>query len=347
VNNDSLQDEFKEEVLRLFALEAVEWIKQTKAAVSELEGAPPGERAGVLYEVILRSLTNLKGSAATVELPSIGNLAFMLVPLLQNMQRDQQLNTGDYYAALHQGLDALSSVTQILALAETKGLVMEDLETVTRRQADALQNAVAKARAGQGSLSEAPKPEPHSIEALKILEALLRLKRGPSLDSKTRNLAEFVLRKLHGSPDIDSATILRVSVMCTVQELEQLDERFLEETRQRSSTISTTLAALTTDPLDTARLQETIQEVLRDIALLYERARTVDAREVLRFLHGLEIFLLIILYKGVEIPPQRFEAVASRVGTLIPLAEDWVEAGRTERLEIEKVVTEMMASTLS
>ena len=343
----SLQDEFKEEVLRLFALEAVEWIKQTKAAVSELEGAPPAERASVLYEVILRNLTNLKGSAATVDLPSIGNLAFMLVPLLQRMQQDQRLNNGDYYGALHQGLDALSSVTQILALAETKGLVMEDLETVTRRQADALQSAVAKARAGHDTFSEMPKTAPQSIEALKLTEALWRLKRAPSVGSKTRNPAEFVLRKIHASLDTDSATILRVSVMCTLQELEQLDERFLDETRQRSSTIGAGLTGLMADPTDTSHPQETIQEALRDTALLYERARTVEAHEILSFLHGLEMFLLTALYKRVDIPAQRFEAVASHIGTLVALAEEWVEAGRTERQEIEQIVTEMMPSTLT
>ena len=34
-----VEDEFQEEVLRLFALEALEWIRQVKAALLELEGA--------------------------------------------------------------------------------------------------------------------------------------------------------------------------------------------------------------------------------------------------------------------------------------------------------------------
>jgi chemotaxis protein histidine kinase CheA len=346
VDSNSLQDDFKEEVLRLFALEAVEWIKQTKAAVSELEGNPPPERANILFEVTLRNLTNLKGSAATVDLPSIGNLAFMLVPLLQNMQQDQRFNTGDYYGALYQGLDALSSVTQILGLAETKELVMDDLETVTRRQADALQNAVAKARAGHGFSREKLEPERHSAEALKVIEALMQIKRAPSVASETnRGLAEFVLRKIHSSRDAESATILGVSVMCTIQELEQLDEKFLEEARHRSSTISTTLSALSGEPPDTPDYEKKTREALRDIALLYERARMVQADGICRFLHGLEIFLLTALYKRAPILPQRFEAVASRVGTLIALAEEWVEAGRRERKEVEKALAEMMAST--
>jgi chemotaxis protein histidine kinase CheA len=338
-----LQDDFKEEVLRLFALEAVEWIKQTKAAVSELEGGPPADRANILYEVILRNLTNLKGSAATVDLPSIGNLAFMLVPLLQHMQQGQELNAGDYYRALHQGLDALSSVTQILALAETKGLVMEDLETVTRRQADALQNAVAKARAVH-TLTEKPQSDAQSIEGLKIVEAVCELKQAGSVSSRTRNLAELVLRKIHGSLDVDSATILRVSVMCAVQELEQHDERFLEETRKRSSTISTALSGLFTEPEGTVHRQKTLRKALRDVAILYERAGTIHADEIRQFLHGLEMFLLIVLYKRIEIPAQRFEAVAGRVGALIAQVEGWVDVGRTERKDLEKAVTEMMAS---
>src|SRR5688572_21668514 len=98
-----IEGEFQEEVLRLFAVEALDWLGQTKAALLELEDVPSAERAHTLYEIVLRNLTNLKGSAATVDLPSMGNLAFMLVPLLQDMQKDQDITNSNYYEALEQG----------------------------------------------------------------------------------------------------------------------------------------------------------------------------------------------------------------------------------------------------
>src|SRR6185503_9771912 len=113
VHVNPIEGEFQEEVLRVFALEALEWIRQIKVALLELEGTPDAAQAQILYESIRRSLTNLKGSAATVDLPSMGNLAFMLVPLLQHMQKDGGVSTWDYSGPLQQGLGALSSVIQV------------------------------------------------------------------------------------------------------------------------------------------------------------------------------------------------------------------------------------------
>src|SRR5438876_12179985 len=99
-----VEDEFQEEVLRLFALEALEWIRQVKAALLELEDAQAQERIQTLYDVILRSLTNLKDSAPTVELPCIENLTFTLTPLLQRMQGKQMSTTSRHYPPSRQGL---------------------------------------------------------------------------------------------------------------------------------------------------------------------------------------------------------------------------------------------------
>ena len=153
-----VEDEFQEEVLRLFALEALEWIRQVKAALLELEGAPAQERIQTLYDVILRSLTNLKGSAATVELPCIENLTFTLVPLLQRMQGKKMSTTSPQYAALRQGLEALSSAIQMLSIAETKTAVMAELESISRRQAEAVQAdpAAAHGRIGESTVRSRP-----------------------------------------------------------------------------------------------------------------------------------------------------------------------------------------------
>ena len=336
-----IESEFHEEVLRLFALEALEWIRQIQAALLELEDAPATERAHHLCEIILRNITNLKGSAATVELPSIGNLAFMLVPLLQHMQKDQRVATSDYYGPLRQGLGALSSVIQVLAMAETKALVVEDLENITRRQADALQSAVTKART-MALIVEHPTPSTQSVETARLVTALLRLKRARSLTSAPRrNLAELVLRKVHAVQEVDSSTVMAASLNHIMQELRDGDERFLEETRQRSVAIEKVLRELKTDPTYIPGHQRKIREALREVARLYPCAIGVEAAEIIRFLHGLEIFLIDILYKQVAAPALRIEAVASRFVVLRAMAQEWVDVGRPEWTELEKIFADL------
>jgi len=336
-----IESEFHEEVLRLFALEALEWIRQIQAALLELEDAPATERAHHLCEIILRNITNLKGSAATVELPSIGNLAFMLVPLLQHMQKDQRVATSDYYGPLRQGLGALSSVIQVLAMAETKALVVEDLENITRRQADALQSAVTKART-LALIVEHPTSSTQSVETAQLVTALLRLKRAHALTSAPRrNLAELVLRKVHAVQEVDSSTVMAASLNHIMQELRDSDERFLEETRQRSVAIEKILRELKTDPTYIPGHQRKIREALREVARLYPCAIGVDAAEIIQFLHGLEIFLVDVLYRQVGAPALRIEAVASRFVALRAMAQEWVDVGRPEWTELEKIFTDL------
>jgi chemotaxis protein histidine kinase CheA len=337
-----IEGEFQEEVLRLFALEAVEWVRQIKAALLELEGAATPGRAQALYEMVLRNLTNLKGSAATVELPSIGNLAFMLVPLLQHMQKEQRVITSDYYSPLRQGLDALSSVIQVLAMAETKALVIADLESITRRQADALQNSVTKSRTLSSASVDKPGPEMSGLPTVKLIGGLLTLRRARSIAAApTRNLVELVLRKIHALQDADSATILTASLTHLTRELHELDERFLEETRQRTSAIAAVLNELKEGVMEPSLQQKKIREALRDLALLRTSVTTVEAGEILQFLHGLEMLLTDILYKQVVLPAGRLEAVVSRLGMLLAMAQEWVDLGRRERMDIEKVLTDL------
>src|SRR5688572_15049238 len=99
------EDQFLEEVLGLFALEAEEWITQGKAALLELERGPSPDREAKLYDTIICGITNLGGSAATVELPALEKLAFALVPLLQAMGRQKGHTPPEQIAALREGLD--------------------------------------------------------------------------------------------------------------------------------------------------------------------------------------------------------------------------------------------------
>src|SRR5437899_11657883 len=97
---DTSEDQFQEEVLQLFAEEGLEWIKQIKVALQELESGATPEKEKKHYDIILRSLTNLMDSAATVELAALQKLTLALVPLLHAIQTKTVPATPDQLATI-------------------------------------------------------------------------------------------------------------------------------------------------------------------------------------------------------------------------------------------------------
>ena len=111
---------------------------------------------------------------------------------------------------------------------------------------------------------------------------------------------------------------------------------------QRSVTIEKVLTELTTDPADTPAYQRKIREALREVARLYTCVISVEAAEIIQFLHGLEIFLIDVLYKRVAPSALHIDAVASRFVALRAMAQEWVDIGLKERTELEKTFTDLL-----
>jgi putative ABC transport system ATP-binding protein len=136
-----LEGDFLEEVLKLFAIEAADWIRHIKATLPKLESASPPERVR-LYETVLRNLTNMKGSAATVGLPCLDDLAFTLIPILQETHGKPVSTATREYAALRKGVAALSSAITVLTMAERKAAVVGEIESMARQQMQAVQSTL-------------------------------------------------------------------------------------------------------------------------------------------------------------------------------------------------------------
>src|SRR2546428_290060 len=243
---DTSEDQFQEEVLQLFAEEGLEWIKQIKVALQELESGATPDKEKKHYDIILRCLTNLMGSAATVDLTALQKLILTLVPLVQAMQAQKVAAKPEHFATIRQGIALVAASVQVLHMATQRTI----------------------------------------------------------------------------------ASILH--------QLEWLDVRFLQETRRRLETLQQGFAGLKAGTKDPHAQSAKLQDGLREISVLYETARDVRATSIIQFLHGLETLLLEVVYKGVALDPQRVEAVAARVDSLVAMAQQWVQMGRTEKAAIEK-----------
>jgi chemotaxis protein histidine kinase CheA len=336
------EDQFLEEVFGLFALEAQEWMTQCKAALLELEAQPPENRQAKFYETILCGITNLGGSAATVELPALEKLAFALVPLLHTMQALGPRSPGEQLAALREGLDEIT--LGIEHLEETKNGTVPGLDRVLQRLTDALSLPGMDSAARETNLLPYPDAHQRAVTALSpvaLWEALRGLERNRSDSTQpTRHLAEAIFKRATDEQN-DGQNGSHVEVSTIVQilhDLETRDEQFIQDLHQRLPTIEGLLSELMAHQSDTLDSNPAIAQVLQEIRLLHDAARALDAKTIMGFFHGLQTFLGILSRKGVLVLPQRIDAVLSRLRSILPLAEQWVEVGKQDRTSIQKLV---------
>lgn len=346
-------DQFQEDVLTLFAEEGLEWVGHIKAALEELDKGATPEREPKLYETIIRSLTNLMGSAATVDLASLQQLTLAIILLLQAVRRKTLAPTRPHMAAIRRGLALLSSAIQVLRMAESKMVVVANLESIMQLQAAHIQRvasrlegvATASPREGAGKEDDAGKERAVLARAVASLLDLAQAR--PSLLEPSRHLVEWVLRRHHRMLNQEQTGIPATAVSNLLQVSEDLDAHFLKEMQARLAAVATVLRDLKSAAGNAARLTQSLSDALRGIAFLYERAMDVGAMEIAQFLHGLERVLLAVAYQGVVLSPQRLDGLSSRVETGITMARQWVEMGRAEKAEIEKALAPLLNANLA
>jgi chemotaxis protein histidine kinase CheA len=341
------EDQFQEEVLKLFAEEGIGWIAQIRAALQELETGAPPEREPRLYDTVIRSLTNIMGSAATVDLAALQKLALAMIPLLQALQHNKLAPQPEHFAVIRQGLALLASAVQVLNMAESKTVVVANLESIMQLQSEHIRRAVSKLQ----EVAPAP-PKEDAFKERKFLatvvEALLALKHGrPSSLEPSRNLIELVLRRLHRMLDQETTGITAATVSSLLHQIEGLGSRFLEETQGRLTVIAKVLTDLQSAEGAPESRRQSAQDALRELSFLYEAAMDVGAVEIAQFHHGLESLLLEVAYQGAVPSPQRIAGVASRMEAVITMARQWVEMGRAEKAAIETALAPLLDANLA
>ncbi|HKW86539.1 MAG TPA: Hpt domain-containing protein [Nitrospiraceae bacterium] len=325
--DDFNDDQFQKEVLELFTLEAHEWLGQIKAALRELEiDSDPGLRPKLL-DIIHRGITNLGGSAATVDLPAIQQLTFGLLPLLDTLRSQGLRGSAKQLAALRDGLERLTRAVQQVA-NRTQTATGQPTET-TKEIAEPL-----SLPSSEPSTPPSISPQPPTIlEALRELQQV----RARSLEP-TRNLVELVIRRAEGDSAQGRDSINGQTVQRILRELDGLDEEFLSEVQRMMPVISKVMSDLKAGDSTASMPDGNLEPVLRQVQSLHEAARAVNAAAIMRFLHGLHTFLTVIAHRGTSLVSQRLEAVTSRIGAVVPMAQQWVEVGRVERAAIGKVL---------
>jgi HD-GYP domain-containing protein (c-di-GMP phosphodiesterase class II) len=324
---DAADTSFEKEVIGLFALEAHEWLAQIHSALKRLGEGPNGTTRPKLYGIMLQGLTNLARSAATVHLTSIEDMSLRLLPILRDVGQQEPRVMTSALASLQAGLDRITA-----AVRQAEGVhAAED-------PSEPLVDFQAKNHIGQ-TQSMVPPPAPLTT---------MTASSGSSLLQALRDLQQVRSRSVQPTRDVLEAVILRAEqevghitvdgIRRILEDLDRMDERFVEEVGRRVPAMSHILSDLqksgTTDFITASQLEPIIQHV----EALHDASASVQAGMITMFLQGLRSFLMVSAYRKAATLPQRLASVEARIQALVPMAEQWVSIGRVERSAIAEIL---------
>ncbi len=321
---NSTTDPFQQEIVALFAAEAQEWIGQVETALHELEAGPPQFRCAKLFETIRNGVTNLGGSAATVERPDIEKLAFAMLPHLEAIEGQGRVSSAGQCAALRESLEHLAVAIQRLipAAAPAAGAGVQQTAVPAAAAVSATASAVAAAPAALTG---------------PIIDALIELQQSRAESAETtRALVDSLVHVPAGGAGPGVVTGDRAAIVRNLKELDALDAQLLADVQHRLPNIQKAFVSLKAGGAAAFASNGNLDRVLQDVVRLRDEAFTAGASSVMSFFKGLHSWLSLVARQSIAVPPQRFEAVESRLKSALTLTQQWVDVGRMKKSNVEQ-----------
>ncbi|HNL87831.1 MAG TPA: HD domain-containing phosphohydrolase [Nitrospira sp.] len=325
----------RREILGLFVLEAREWLNQIQTALERLDTTSEQARRSQLATILWQSVGNLARSAATVGLTGVEEMATRLFPLLQAAARHERAVAAHHVASLREGLLEISKTVRELEPVTEKGEPPADSAGQEPADDAALNPAMSPVAPASSEHAETEPVATRQPAAPSILDALrqLHLARGRSREP-VRDVLEAVIDRAEaeaagGAKPVDARAIGRM-----LEELDTLDERFLEHMQARVPKVIDTLRRITRAGEERPLRPQALEPIFEDIDDLSGSAEQVCAANINLFLQGLRTFLRVTAQHKPAAIRERLAAVEERLATLIPLAQQWVDVGRVERAAI-------------
>jgi len=329
---DLVDASFEKEVIGLFALEAHQWLAQIQMAMKQLAEWTNGTVRPKLYGILLHGITNLSRSASTVRLQTIEQMAANLLPILQDMGRQEPGTMTAALQSLQEGLDRISlAVRRLAGDQEDDRTEIDDVHGETGGKSEQALPAAA---------TELPDvPQRHApltvSSSVPLIHALRDLQQARARSMQpTRDVLEAVILRAEQETDqLDVAGVGRI-----LTELDRLDEKFLQEVRWRVPIISSILTNIRAQGSTDFVTASQLDPILEQVEALYNLASQVQATMITMFLQGLRSFLMVAAYRKTSTLAERLGTVETRIHALIPMAEQWGNLGRVERSAIGDIL---------
>jgi chemotaxis protein histidine kinase CheA len=306
------EDEFQKELVELFVQEAHEWLQQIHIALDELQQSPDSDRHRVLAQTIKVGITNLGGSAATVNLTDVERASFSALPFVEALQDPSAHVPADNFLGLCKQLGDIHG-----ALTRATGVTFE---------------AESPQTAEHGS--------PATIPTKELLTRLhgIQTNSGPS-QTIPRNLVQIIVAQAEALIQRGTGQYPIASIQEFLDRSAEGDQGFLTLVHQHASHLTGVLRALTSSDAAAGASSTDLPTAVERVAQLWSAAQQVNASQAMTFFMGLHSFLTIVSQQRVVVKARSIVAVQVRLAQCVNAIEGWVESGRVERLAIQGVLS--------
>jgi chemotaxis protein histidine kinase CheA len=296
-------DDFQKELVDLFVQEAQEWLQNIHVALDELQQAPASERHAALIGILTGGVTNLGGSAATINLPEVEQASFAALPFIE---------------ALKDPAKSLS-VQNCLALCKQLGQIDAALTRATGVAFDAQSESDAVG-AAQSTIS----PE-------EFLQALRKMQSSGLTGARSeRNLIGAMVDQMEAQIKAGVQQVGVGAIRGHLDRMSESEEAFVAAIDRWSPMLKEKLAALEITPPN-----DTWEVSLTEVTQLRTEAQQVNAVHAIPFLSGLHSLLSVVMQHRMRLAGRRVEAITARLGAIGGMVHQWRERGREERAAIE------------
>ena len=304
-------DDFQKELVDLFVQEAHEWLQNIHVALDELQQGPAPEQHTKLIGIISAGVTNLGGSAATINLPDVMQASFAAIP---------------YIEALRDPLKTFS-VQDFFSLCKQLGQIHTAL---TRATGLSFENH------GSGATVEVDHASLSLREFLHALQDLL-VKQSPRIVSG-HNLIDSLIKQMEGQIHAGVERLDATVVQGYLARVSEAEESFLKTIDERVPEIFKKMSALRMDGNEASSRMTALEVSLQDVAHLRAEAQHVNAGSAMVFFTGLHSLLTVVAQHRVLLAASRVESVKARLHVMGDAIREWVENGRVQRAAVSQLL---------
>jgi HPt (histidine-containing phosphotransfer) domain-containing protein len=300
-------DEFQNELVELFVQEAHEWLQNIHVALDEIQQGPPPERHAVLINTLTAGVTNLGGSAATINLPNVEQASFAALPFIEAIKDPTKS----------------FSVQDFLSLCKQLGQIHTALTNATGVSFDA----------------EAESETVEAVPGLSPIEFVETLRKLQSTQETTgpleRNLIKTMIDQMEGQVQAGVQHVGVDVIQGYLDRMSESEEAFVQVVDEQLPTLTAQLSSLA----DPASLPGGVLEVsIREVTQLRAEAQQVNVTPAMTFFSGLHSLLSVLAQHHMNLAAPRVQAITDRLGVVRKLIHQWVERGRSERAAIAQAL---------
>lgn len=304
-------DDFQKELIKLFVQEAHEWLQNIHVALDELQQNPVPERHAKLIGAISAGVTNLGGSAATVNLPDIEKASFEAIPFIEALQDPQKQFSAQDFLALCKQLGQIHT-----ALTRATGFSFEE--------------------DGPSAVGEVVGESLTPGEFLHTLQELQQ--KQPANITSGHNLIGSLIEQIEGQVQAGVERLDTTALQGYLVRVSDAEESFLQAIDQRVPEILRTMCDLTMTRDEASSCNVVLDDALHAVAQLRVAAQQVNASSAMMFFTGLHSLLTVVAQRRVILAATRVESVKARLHARGVAIHQWVEHGRAQRVAIDQLL---------